>query len=92
MIIMLLSTHSKDEITPVKVVGVGQDLGPILHVLFIDLLGFLQPLGRQGTDVFVVLLLTHVFDDGLVNSEQNKLTCVSHHAEYFLQLNNSIIK
>ena len=69
---MLLSTHSKDEPTPVKVVGVGQDLRPILHILFIDLLGFLQPLSRQGTDVFVVLLLTHVFDDGLVNSEQNK--------------------
>ena len=69
---MLLPMHSKDEHTPVKVVGVGQDLGPIFHVLFIDLLGFLQPLGRQGTDMFVILLLTHVSDDSLVNSEQNK--------------------
>lgn len=51
--------------TSVKVVCVGNDFGPVLHVLFIDFLGFLHPFGGQGTDMFVIFLLTHVSDDGL---------------------------
>lgn len=51
--------------TSVKVVCVGNNFGPVLHVLFIDFLGFLHPFGGQGTDMFVIFLLTHVSDDGL---------------------------